>query len=213
MTPAGVRELKTAGHQILVQSGAGAEIGLTDELYQAAGAVVMDTAEEVFNDADMIIKVKEPQPQSVGSSNHSRSCSPTFTWPPTQIRQRLAGFGRNVHCLRDSHVSKRWLTVAGPNESCGGRLSVQAGAHHMEIHQGGGGHWAVYRRSAGKGVSARRGRSGSSAIRVALGMGADVTVVDRSVERLGELDEQYPGQLRTVYSLPKPSSDTRTTPT
>ena len=62
MTPAGVRELKTAGHQILVQSGADAEIGLTEELYQAAGAVVMDTAKEVFNDADMIIKVKEPQP-------------------------------------------------------------------------------------------------------------------------------------------------------
>ncbi|GIR72307.1 MAG: alanine dehydrogenase [Halieaceae bacterium] len=203
MTPAGVRELKTAGHQILVQSGAGAQIGLTDELYRAAGAVVVDTAEQVFNDADMIIKVKEPQPQEC---RLLKTAADPVHLPSPGRRPRsgsvIAEFGRNVHCLRDSHVSKRWLTVAGPHESCGGRLSVQAGAHHMEIHQGGGGALlgGVPGVAPAKVLVLGGGVVGSSAIRVALGMGADVTVVDRSVERLGELDEQYRGQLRTVYS-------------
>ena len=203
MTPAGVRELKTAGHQILVQSGAGAQIGLTDELYRAAGAVVVDTAEQVFNDADMIIKVKEPQPQEC------RLLKPhqiLFTYlhlaaAPDQAAS-LVDSGATCIAYETVTSAKGGLPLLAPMSLVAGRLSVQAGAHHMEIHQGGGGALlgGVPGVAPAKVLVLGGGVVGSSAIRVALGMGADVTVVDRSVERLGELDEQYRGQLRTVYS-------------
>ena len=203
MTPAGVRELKTAGHQILVQSGAGAQIGLTDELYRAAGAVVVDTAEQVFNDADMIIKVKEPQPQECRLLKPQQIL---FTYlhlaaVPDQAAS-LVDSGATCIAYETVTSAKGGLPLLAPMSLVAGRLSVQAGAHHMEIHQGGGGALlgGVPGVAPAKVLVLGGGVVGSSAIRVALGMGADVTVVDRSVERLGELDEQYRGQLRTVYS-------------
>ena len=203
MTPAGVRELKTAGHQILVQSGAGAQIGLADELYRAAGAVVVDTAEQVFSDADMIIKVKEPQPQECRLLKPQQIL---FTYLHLAAYPDQAGslVDSGATCIAYETVTsaKGGLPLLAPMSLVAGRLSVQAGAHHMEIHQGGGGALlgGVPGVAPAKVLVLGGGVVGSSAIRVALGMGADVTVVDRSVERLGELDEQYRGQLRNVYS-------------
>lgn len=203
MTPAGVRELKTAGHQILVQSGAGAEIGLTDELYQAAGAVVMDTAEEVFNDADMIIKVKEPQPHECRLLKPQQILF-TYLHLAADPDQAASLLDSGATCIAYETVTsvKGGLPLLAPMSLVAGRLSVQAGAHHMEIHQGGGGALlgGVPGVAPAKVLVLGGGVVGSSAIRVALGMGADVTVVDRSMERLSELDEQYPSRLRTVYS-------------
>ena len=203
MTPAGVRELKTAGHQILVQSGAGAEIGLTDELYQAAGAVVMDTAEEVFNDADMIIKVKEPQPHECRLLKPQQILF-TYLHLAADPNQAASLLDSGATCIAYETVTsvKGGLPLLAPMSLVAGRLSVQAGAHHMEIHQGGGGALlgGVPGVAPAKVLVLGGGVVGSSAIRVALGMGADVTVIDRSMERLSELDEQYPGRLRTVYS-------------
>ena len=203
MTPAGVRELKTAGHQILVQSGAGAQIGLTDELYRAAGAVVVDTAEQVFNDADMIIKVKEPQPQECRLLKPQQILF-TYLHLAADPDQAASLVDSGATCIAYETVTsaKGGLPLLAPMSLVAGRLSVQAGAHHMEIHQGGGGALlgGVPGVAPAKVLVLGGGVVGSSAIRVALGMGADVTVVDRSVERLGELDEQYRGQLRTVYS-------------
>ncbi len=203
MTPAGVRELKTAGHQILVQSGAGARIGLTDDLYRAAGAVVVDTAEQVFNDADMIIKVKEPQPQECRLLKPQQILF-TYLHLAADPDHAASLLDSGATCIAYETVTsaKGGLPLLAPMSLVAGRLSVQAGAHHMEIHQGGGGALlgGVPGVSPAKVLVLGGGVVGSSAIRVALGMGADVTVVDRSVERLGELDEQYRGQLRTVYS-------------
>ena len=140
MTPAGVRELKTAGHQILVQSGAGAQIGLTDELYRAAGAVVVDTAEQVFNDADMIIKVKEPQPQECRLLKPQQILF-TYLHLAADPEQAASLMNSGATCIAYETVTsaKGGLPLLAPMSLVAGRLSVQAGAHHMEIHQGGGG--------------------------------------------------------------------------
>ena len=203
MTPAGVRELVSAGHAVLIESGAGTAIGLSDDLYRNAGATVAENAEQVFAESDMIVKVKEPQPQEC---RQLRPGQVLFTYlhlaaDPEQA-QLLMESGATCIAYETITSPQGGLPLLAPMSLVAGRLSVQAGAHHMEIHQGGNGMLlgGVPGVAAAKVLVLGGGVVGSSAIRVALGMGADVTVLDRSVARLGELDEQYRGQLRTVYS-------------
>ena len=203
MTPAGVRELVSAGHAVLIESGAGTAIGLSDGLYRNAGATVVENAEQVFAQSDMIVKVKEPQPQEC---RQLRPGQVLFTYlhlaaDPEQA-QLLVESGATCIAYETITSPQGGLPLLAPMSLVAGRLSVQAGAHHMEIHQGGNGMLlgGVPGVAAAKVLVLGGGVVGSSAIRVALGMGADVTVLDRSVARLGELDEQYRGQLRTVYS-------------
>ena len=203
MTPAGVRELVSAGHAVLIESGAGTAIGLSDDLYRNAGATVVENAEQVFAESDMIVKVKEPQPQEC---RQLRPGQVLFTYlhlaaDPEQA-QLLMESGATCIAYETITSPQGGLPLLAPMSLVAGRLSVQAGAHHMEIHQGGNGMLlgGVPGVAAAKVLVLGGGVVGSSAIRVALGMGADVTVLDRSVARLGELDEQYRGQLRTVYS-------------
>ena len=203
MTPAGVRELVSAGHAVLIESGAGTAIGLSDDLYRNAGATVAENAEQVFAESDMIVKVKEPQPQEC---RQLRPGQVLFTYlhlaaDPEQA-QLLMESGATCIAYETITSPQGGLPLLAPMSLVAGRLSVQAGAHHMEIHQGGNGMLlgGVPGVAAAKVLVLGGGVVGSSAIRVALGMGADVTVLDRSVARLGELDELYRGQLRTVYS-------------
>ena len=187
----------------MVEAGAGQAIGLSDELYQQAGAVLAKTAEQVFAESDMIVKVKEPQPQEC---RQLRPEQLLFTYlhlaaDPHQAELLMAS---GATCIAYETITspQGGLPLLAPMSLVAGRLSVQAGAHHMEIHQGGTGMLmgGVPGVAAAKVLVLGGGVVGSSAIRVAIGMGADVTVLDRSVNRLGELDEQYRGQLRTVYS-------------
>jgi alanine dehydrogenase len=203
MTPAGVRELVAAGNRVLVQSGCGAAIGLGDELYHAAGGSVIDTAEEIFATTDLIVKVKEPQ---ASECSQLRPGQLLFTYlhlaaDPKQAEHLIAS---GATCIAYETITspQGGLPLLAPMSLIAGRLSVQAGAHHMEIHQGGSGTLlgGVPGVPPGKVLVLGGGVVGNSAIRVAMGMGADVTVVDRSVPRLTELDEQYGGRLKTVYS-------------
>ena len=203
MTPAGVRELTSSGAQVLVEAGAGQAIGLSDDLYRQAGATLAGTAEQVFAESDMIVKVKEPQPEECRLLQPGQLL---FTYlhlaaAPQQAELLMAS---GATCIAYETVTspQGGLPLLAPMSLIAGRLSVQAGAHHMEIHQGGNGTLlgGVPGVAPGRVLVLGGGVVGSSAIRVALGMGADVTVLDRSVSRLGELDEQYRGQLRTVYS-------------
>ncbi len=203
MTPAGVRELVAAGHRVLVQSGCGAAIGLGDELYHAAGGSVIDTAEEIFATTDLIVKVKEPQ---ASECSQLRPGQLLFTYlhlaaDPKQA-ERLIASGATCIAYETITSPQGGLPLLAPMSLIAGRLSVQAGAHHMEIHQGGSGTLlgGVPGVPPGNVLVLGGGVVGSSAIRVAMGMGADVTVVDRSIPRLAELDEQYGGRLKTVYS-------------
>ena len=203
MTPAGARELVGAGHSVVIESGAGDAIGLTDDLYRAAGASVVETAEQVFGESDMIVKVKEPQPHEC---RQLRPEQLLFTYlhlaaDPMQA-ELLINSGATCIAYETITSPQGGLPLLAPMSLVAGRLSVQAGAHHMEIHQGGNGTLlgGVPGVASAKVLVLGGGVVGSSAIRVALGMGADVTVLDRSVNRLGELEELYRGQLRTVYS-------------
>ena len=203
MTPAGVREVVSAGHAVLIESGAGNAISLSDDLYRNAGATVVESTEQVFAQSDMIVKVKEPQPQEC---RQLRPGQVLFTYlhlaaDPEQA-QLLMDSGATCIAYETITSPQGGLPLLAPMSLVAGRLSVQAGAHHMEIHQGGNGMLlgGVPGVAAAKVLVLGGGVVGSSAIRVALGIGADVTVLDRSVTRLGELDELYRGELRTVYS-------------
>ena len=203
MTPGGVRELVAAGHIVQVQTQCGARIGLTDDLYRDAGAQVVETAEALFSDCDLIVKVKEPQAREC---RLLRSGQTLFTYlhlaaDPEQAKLLMAS-GANCFAYETITSPQGGLPLLAPMSVVAGRLSVQAGAHHMEIHQGGNGALlgGVPGVPSAQVLVLGGGVVGTNAIRMALGMGADVTVIDRSVKRLTELDEQYGGRLRTVYS-------------
>ena len=203
MTPAGVRELTASGHRVLVERGAGEGIGLTDTLYAVAGATIADSAEQVFIETDLVVKVKEPQAQECRWLRPGQTLF-TYLHLAADLKQAELLMESGATCIAYETITSQQggLPLLAPMSLVAGRLSVQAGAHHMEVHQGGNGTLL----GGAPGVAPAKvlvlggGVVGSSALRVALGMGADVTVIDRSVSKLGELDEQYRGQLRTIYS-------------
>ena len=203
ITPAGVRELAGNGHQVLVQRSAGEGIGLTDALYAAAGATIVDSAEQVFAETDLVVKVKEPQAQECRWLRPGQTLF-TYLHLAADLKQAELLMDSGATCIAYETITSQQggLPLLAPMSLVAGRLSVQAGAHHMEVHQGGNGTLlgGVPGVAPAKVLVLGGGVVGSSALRVALGMGADVTVIDRSVSKLAELDEQYRGQLRTIYS-------------
>ena len=203
MTPAGVRELTANQHQVLIERHAGAGIGLTDELYAAAGATIVDSAEQIFAQADLVVKVKEPQPQECRWLRPGQTLF-TYLHLAADLNQAELLMASGATCIAYETITAQQggLPLLAPMSLVAGRLSVQAGAHQMEVHQGGNGTLlgGVPGVAPAKVLVLGGGVVGSSALRVALGMGAEVTVIDRSVAKLAELDEQYRGQLRTIYS-------------
>ena len=203
MTPAGVRELAGNGHQVLVERSAGEGIGLTDALYAAAGATIVDSAEQVFAETDLVVKVKEPQAQECRWLRPGQTLF-TYLHLAADLKQAELLMESGATCIAYETITspQGGLPLLAPMSLVAGRLSVQAGAHHMEVHRGGNGTLlgGVPGVAPAKVLVLGGGVVGSSALRVALGMGAEVTVIDRSVAKLAELDEQYRGQLRTIYS-------------
>ena len=203
MTPAGVRELTASQQMVLVERQAGAGIGLTDELYAAAGATIVDSAEQIFAQADLVVKVKEPQPQECRWLRPGQTLF-TYLHLAADLNQAELLMASGATCVAYETITAQQggLPLLAPMSLVAGRLSVQAGAHHMEVHKGGNGTLlgGVPGVAPAKVLVLGGGVVGGSALRVALGMGAEVTVIDRSVAKLAELDEQYRGQLRTIYS-------------
>ena len=203
MTPAGVRELTANQHQVLVERHAGAGIGLTDEVYAAAGATIVDSAEQIFAQADLVVKVKEPQPQECRWLRPGQTLF-TYLHLAADLNQAELLMASGATCIAYETITAQQggLPLLAPMSLVAGRVSVQAGAPQMEVHQGGNGTLlgGVPGVAPAKVLVLGGGVVGSSALRVALGMGAEVTVIDRSVAKLAELDEQYRGQLRTIYS-------------
>ncbi len=203
MTPAGVREVIAAGHQVMMQKDGGAAIGLTDALYLAAGADIIDSAEEIFAKADMIVKVKEPQPNEC---KMLRSGQILFTYlhlaPDPQQTKLLVASDSVAIAYETVTGNNNGLPLLAPMSEVAGRMAIQAGAHTLEKAQGGlgtllGGVPGV---SPAKVVVIGGGVVGVNAARMALGMGADVTILDRSLTRLKELDALYGPGLKTLYS-------------
>ena len=203
LTPAGVRELKGHGHRVLIQKGAGLGIGLADAAYVAAGAEIVDTAEEVFARAEMVIKVKEPQ------ANECKMLRPgqvLFTYlhlaPDPAQTKGLVDSGCVAIAYETVTDRSGGLPLLAPMSEVAGRMSIQAGAHAMEKAQGGNGvlMGGVPGVPPAQVVVIGGGVVGYNAARVAVGMGASVTILDRSLPRLNWLDTVFESKLKTLYS-------------
>jgi len=203
LTPAGVKELKAGGHSVLVQKGAGSGIGLTDAAYVAAGAEIVETAEEVFARSEMIVKVKEPQ---AVECKMLREGQLLFTYlhlaPDPEQTRGLVESGCIAVAYETVTDSRGGLPLLAPMSEVAGRMSIQAGAHAMEKAQGGNGVLlgGVPGVAPAEVLVIGGGVVGYNAARIAVGMGANVTILDRSLARLNHLDSIFNGRLNTIYS-------------
>lgn len=203
LVPASVRELVHHGHKVLVQSNAGAGIGFDDEAYRAAGAEIAKTAEDVFAKADMVVKVKEPQAREYGLL---RKDQVLFTYlhlaPDLPQTAGLQKSGCIAVAYETVTGARGGLPLLSPMSEVAGRMSVQVGAHCLEKEQGGSGMLlgGVPGVAAARVVILGGGVSGTNAARMAMGMEAHVTVIDKSLERLYALDLQFGPMLNTIYS-------------
>jgi len=203
LVPAGVRELVDAGHQVLVQSGAGAGIGFDDSHYQAAGAAISKNAEDIFKSADLIVKVKEPQPVEI---KRLRAGQTLFTYlhlaPDPEQTKGLIESGAVCIAYETVTDARGGLPLLAPMSEVAGRMSIQAGAHSLEKAQGGRGVLlgGVPGVPAAKVVVLGGGVVGTNAARMAMGLEAHVTILDVSLHRLNELDLQFGAMLNTIYS-------------
>jgi alanine dehydrogenase len=203
LTPGAVKEFVTHGHQVVVEENAGASIGFTDEQYLAAGARLGNTAASIFAEADMIIKVKEPQPNECLMLRPGQIL---YTYlhlaPDPKQTQLLVESGAS--CIAYETVTDRngGLPLLAPMSEVAGRMAVQAGAHYLEKAHGGSGTLlgGVPGVAPAKVLIVGGGVVGTNSAKIAVGMGADVTILDRSLARLRQLDDIFDGRVKTVFS-------------
>jgi len=203
LVPGSVREVVHHGHDVLIESGAGLGIGCGDADYERAGARIAADAQEVFDKAEMVIKVKEPQPQECAML---RPGQVLFTYlhlaaDPGQTKALMESGGIAIAYETVTGTGGR-LPLLAPMSEVAGRMSIQCGAHHLEKEQGGAGVLlgGVPGVPAANVVVLGGGVAGTNAARMAMGMEAKVTVIDRSLQRLNELDLQFGPILNTIYS-------------
>ncbi|MEH6651380.1 MAG: alanine dehydrogenase [Motiliproteus sp.] len=203
MTPSGARELIANGHQVMIQNDGGKAIGLTNEMYQAVGATIIETAEEIFATAEMIVKVKEPQPNECKMLREGQLLFTYLHLAPDPEQTKLLMDSKCVAIAYETVTDDRGgLPLLAPMSEVAGRMSVQAGAHALEKAQGGNGTLlgGVPGVAPANVVVIGGGVVGTNAARMALGLGASVTILDRSLGRLKELDNLYGPGLKTLYS-------------
>ncbi|MCG2585221.1 alanine dehydrogenase [Massilia sp. TS11] len=203
LTPPSVRELTTRGHRVIVQQGAGAEIGLSDEQYVAAGASLAASAEEVFAKADMIVKVKEPQAVECAMLRPGQILY-TYLHLAPDPEQTAALVKSGAICIAYETITGPGggLPLLAPMSEVAGRMAIQAGAAHLEKSKGGmglllGGVPGV---AAGHIVIIGAGVVGTNALQMAVGTGARVTVLDKSIDRLRQLDLVFGNRISTLMS-------------
>jgi alanine dehydrogenase len=200
LTPSSVREVVEHGHGVVVESGAGANIDFSDEDYRAAGAEI---AADVFARADMIVKVKEPQPDE---TRQLRPDQILFAYlhlaPDPEQATGLQASGCTAIAYETVTSDRGTLPLLAPMSEVAGRMAVQAGARCLEKVMGGRGLLlgGVPGVGPAKVTVLGGGVAGNNAVRMATGLGADVAVLDKSLPRLAELDDQYVGRVRTLYS-------------
>ena len=203
LTPGSVREYVAHGHDVIVQSGAGLGIGADDAAYQAAGAKVVKTAEEVFTQSDMVVKVKEPQPSEwVQLRDDQILYTYLHLAPDPEQTKGLLASGVSAVAYETVTDPRGGLPLLAPMSEVAGRLSIQAGATALQKSNGGlgvllGGVPGVL---PGKVAIIGGGVVGINAAKMAAGLGAEVTIIDRSIPRLRELDDIFNGRVRTRYS-------------
>jgi alanine dehydrogenase len=203
LIPSSVRELVHHGHKVLVETKAGAGIGFDDAAYKAAGATIAAKAADIFAKADMIVKVKEPQ---ANECKMLRKGQLLYTYlhlaPDPDQTKALVKSGCTAIAYETVTSPRGGLPLLAPMSEVAGRMSVQVGAHYLEKAQGGAGILigGVPGVKAANVVVIGGGISGTHAVRMALGMEAIVTVIDKNLDRLRELDELFGSSLNTIYS-------------
>ena len=203
LTPASVRELTSRGHQVMVQTGAGAAIGLDDAQYLAAGATLAQNAAEVFAQAEMIVKVKEPQPVECAMLRPGQILY-TYLHLAPDPEQTAALVRSGAICIAYETITDPGggLPLLAPMSEVAGRMAIQAGAAHLEKSKGGmgvllGGVPGV---PAAHVVVLGAGVVGTHALQMAVGLGARVTVLDKNVDRLRHLDLVFGNRISTLFS-------------
>jgi alanine dehydrogenase len=203
ITPAGVHELVASGHEVLVQRDAGVGSAIPNEAFQAAGARILDTADDVWGAGELILKVKEPVPDEY---HRMRKDQVLFTYlhlaASRECTDALLAAGTTAIAYETVQLPDRSLPLLAPMSEVAGRLAPQVGAYHL-MRQGGGrgvlmgGVPGVY---AAKVVVIGAGVSGQNAAAIALGMQAEVLLLDKNVARLRQMDAIYQGHCQTVTS-------------
>ncbi|MBW8907519.1 alanine dehydrogenase [Mesorhizobium sp. RCC_202] len=203
LTPGSVREYVAHGHEVLVETGAGAGIGADDNAYRAAGATIAKSAADVFAKSDMIVKVKEPQPNEWVQLRDGQIL---YTYlhlaPDPEQTKGLLASGVTAIAYETVTDDRGGLPLLAPMSEVAGRLSIQAGATALQKAHGGrgvllGGVPGVL---PGKVTVLGGGVVGLHAAKMAAGLGADVTIIDRSIPRLRQLDDIFGGRVHTRYS-------------
>jgi alanine dehydrogenase len=203
MTPAAVREAVHHGHEVVVQAGAGSGIGCDDAAYIAAGAQVLPSAAAVFESAQMIVKVKEPQPAECAML---RKGQVLFTYlhlaPDPQQAEGLLKSGCTAIAYETITDDRGGLPLLAPMSEVAGRMAIQVGAVALQKANGGlgvllGGVPGV---APGRVVVIGGGVVGTHAARMAIGLGAEVLILDKSLQRLRQIDEAFDGRIRTQYA-------------
>ena len=203
LTPMAVREYARHGHKVLVEKNAGAGIGSSDADYKAAGAEIIDIPKDIFAKADMIVKVKEPQ---AAERAMLREGQILYTYlhlaPDPEQTKDLVKSGAICIAYETVTNARGGLPLLAPMSQVAGRMSVQSGAHCLEKRQGGRGMLlgGVPGVAPAKVVILGGGVVGTNAAAIAIGMGADVTIIERSVDRMEELVARFGLGLKTHYS-------------
>lgn len=205
LTPAGVKTLRKAGHEVLVEKSAGEGSRLPDSEYEDAGAVLLDSAADVWGQANIVVKVKEPQPSEYG---YLRPGLTLLTYlhlaPLPELTQALLDSKTTAIAYETVELESGRLPLLEPMSEVAGRLAPQEGAEYLEASHGGRGILlgGVPGVPPAEVVILGAGIVGSNAAKVAVGTGAQVTILDLNVERLRKLDDIYQGRLTTLVSNP-----------
>ncbi len=203
ITPAGVRELSTRGHEVLLQSGAGEGSAMSDEQFVAQGARILPDAEALFGEAEMVLKVKEPQPEEVALLRPEHTL---FTYlhlaAEPDLAKGLMASGATCIAYETVEDDRGRLPLLAPMSEVAGKIATQAGAFMLEKPLGGRGILlgGVPGVAAATVLVIGGGVVGMNAAFIAIGMEADVFVFDRSIDRLRELEVAFGGRASTVYS-------------
>ncbi|MDP9727581.1 alanine dehydrogenase [Alicyclobacillus tolerans] len=203
ITPAGVHALKLDGHTVLVEAGAGLGSGFTDSVYEEAGAKIVPSAADVWGQAGMVMKVKEPLPEEFG---YFRQDLTLFTYlhlaPEPELTKALMDSGCTAIAYETVQLPDRSLPLLSPMSEVAGRMSIQIGAHFLEKAHGGRGELlgGVPGVPPSRVVIVGGGIVGTNAARMAMGLGASVTILDTNLSRLRYLDDVFQGRIRTIMS-------------
>ena len=203
LRPASVKELVLRGHQVVIENNAGAVVDFSNEVYIQAGASIAETAKQVYRDSEVIVKVKEPQHAECEMLREGQLLF-AYLHLAADPKQAELLIQSGATCVAYETVTDNYgrLPLLAPMSEVAGRMSVQAGIHHLENTQGGrglllGGAPGV---APAKVLIIGGGVVGENAAKIAIGLGADVTILDSSIDRLRELERLFSGRARCVYS-------------